>query len=83
MPPVIRSNALAAGSNVVCFGLVPRLFSPPVFDRLQAFNMKGEHLRDLVTCDDLRGAVPDCNNSHFVSNCPWHHEQLTVLTLPC
>ena len=36
------------------FSLVPRLFQPPVFDRLQYANMEGEGLGDLVTCGDVR-----------------------------
>lgn len=83
---LIRSNALlSASSNVVCVSFVPQtiLSSSISIWSLAAFNMKGEHLRNLVTCDDLQGAVPNCNNSHFVSNCPWHGEQLIVLMLPC
>ena len=58
--------------------LVPRPFPPPVFDRLQYANTKGEGLGDLVTCGtsgrqmvDTRGAVPDNIISSFVSNRPW------------
>ena len=32
---------------------------------------------------DTWGAVPDSNNSSFVSNCPWCYERQAVLTLPC
>ena len=63
--------------------LVPRLFPPPVFDRLRYANTEGEGLGDLVTCGtsgrqmvdiimvDTWGAVPDSSNSRFVSNRPW------------
>ena len=36
------------------YSLVPRPFPPPVFDRLQYANMKGEGLGDLVTCGYIR-----------------------------
>jgi len=34
--------------------LVPRLFPPPVFDRLQYANMEREGLGDLVMCSYIR-----------------------------
>jgi len=34
--------------------LVPRLFPPPVFDRLQYTNTEGEGLGDLVMCGYIR-----------------------------
>jgi len=66
------------GLEHVGTSLIPRLFLPPVFDRLQHANMEGEGLEDLSRMQlhwvDTQGAVPDSNNSIFVSNCPWHRE---------
>ena len=57
-------------------GLVPRPFLPPVFHHLQYANMEGERPGRLAVTSgrqmtDTRGAVPNSNNSHFVSNRPW------------
>jgi len=44
-----------AGSVERCqLSLVPRLFLPPVFDRLQYANTEGEGLGGVVTCGNVR-----------------------------
>ena len=51
------NNAL--GNLTICRkgSLIPRLFPPPVFDRLQYANMEGEGLGDLFTCVFVEGST--------------------------
>jgi len=64
----INTKSHAPGLYAVLF---PGHSHPLVFDYLQYVNMEGEGLGDLVTCSysrvDTQGAVPDSNNSCFMS----------------
>jgi len=60
--------------------LIPRLFPPPVFDRLQYTNTEGkawEIWSHVVTSGrqkvDTRGQCPS-SNTRFVSSHPWHYD---------
>lgn len=78
-----RTSPLSVITN-----LVPRSLPCPVFDHIQYANMREKACeiwshammssREIV---DTWGVVIiiNCNISCFVSTCPWHHEQQTVL----
>ena len=58
-PPPSTSVKDQGEMNEKCYtecdtSLIPRLFPPPVFDRLQYANTEGEGLGDLVTCGYVR-----------------------------